>query len=122
MLSEGLVRFIRAHLGSVWALEVMLRMSAAPARDWAVDVLVRELRASDPLVAGVLDQFQRSGLTTKNADGTWRWQPATPELKRAADGLLEAHAVTPVAVIQAIVDAPRGRLSDFADAFRLRKD
>ena len=121
MLPDDVVRFIRAHLASVWALEAMLRMSKPPDREWTADTLTRELRASALLGAEVLDQFERSGLVEKSATG-WRWRPATTELAHLSDAVAKAYAVTPFAVIQAIVDGPKVQISQFADAFKFRKD
>lgn len=121
MLPDDVVRFIRAHLGSVWALEAMLRMFQQPDQEWTAEALVRELRASPMVGADLLDQFERTGLISKSPQG-WRWQPRTPELAHLAAAVVSAYAVTPFAVIQTIVDAPKHQISQFADAFKFRKD
>lgn len=97
-------------------------MSAQPEREWSVEDLVRELRASTLLVPAVLQQFERSGLIAKEKGDKWRWDPKTPELAQLAKDVALAHAVTPFTVIQTIVDAPSYRLRQFADAFQLRKE
>ena len=121
-LADDLVRFVQTHLGSVWALKMMLAMRAESDQPWSVDALVRELRASPPLIEELLDRFQRIGLAMRQDDLTWCWQPATPEMVELAKGVAEAYAVMPFGVIQAIAEAPEDRLRQFADAFRLRKD
>lgn len=120
MLPDDVVRFIRAHLSSVWALEAMLRIAAQPDREWTADSLVRELRASNMLGTDLLDQFERSGLVLKSANGC-RWNPKS-DLAHLSQAVIQAYAVTPFAVIQAIVDAPKHQISQFADAFKFRKD
>jgi hypothetical protein len=121
-LSNDVVTFIHTHLGSIWALELMLLMMAQPEKAWTIEMLVRELRATHTLVAGLLERFQRSELATETPPGTWRWSAATDELRHITKELAAAHAVTPFAVIQAIANAPELRLRQFADAFRIRKD
>lgn len=120
-LSEDIIDFIQAHIVSIWALELMLVMMNQPDREWSVDLLVRELRANNIQIAGLLENFRRSGLASETAPGTWRWAPS-PDALALAKKLAAAHAVTPFAVIQAIAAVPDNRLRQFADAFRLRKD
>ena len=58
----------------------------------------------------------------QNNGDSWSWRPATPEMEELAGSVVEAYAVTPFGVIQAIAEAPEDRLRQFADAFRMRKD
>lgn len=120
-LADDLVRFAQTHLGSVWALKMMIAMREEPTQTWSVETLVRELRASAPLVTELLDRFERIGLAMRDNGEGWCWRPATPEMEELANGLAEAYAVMPFGVIQAIAEAPEDRLKQFADAFRLRK-
>lgn len=122
LLNDALVEFVQSHLGSVWALKLMLIMMAEPARVWAAPELVRELRGTDTLISRLLARFQVIGLAAEGDAGTWIWQPATPELEAMSKGVRDAYEVTPFGVIQAIAEAPDSRLRQFADAFRFRKD
>jgi hypothetical protein len=121
-LPEDLVSFIQTHLISMWALRLMLTLKTDPDRTWTAQMLVRELRANDVLVSGLLDRFQLMGLSIKNDEDVWCWRPATPELETLAQGVAEAYAVTPFSVIQTIAAVPENRLRQFSDAFKLRKD
>jgi hypothetical protein len=100
----------------------MLMMMAQPNRDWTIEILVGELRASEPLVADLLKRFQRTGLVLNDNADVWRWRPATQELEELSQSVARAHSVTPFAVVQTIVEAPGYQLREFSDAFRLRKD
>lgn len=120
-LSDDIVNFVQTQLGSLWALELMLKMAAAPDRDWTVPALVQELRASERAIAANLERFQRSQLIREGTPGTWRWQPVDT-MHDVCRQLIAAYGITPFAVIQAIAEAPEQRLRQFADAFRLRKD
>jgi hypothetical protein len=121
-LADDLVRFVQSHLGSVWALRLMLTMQANPQRQWTVDSLKRELRANDLLVARLLERFEQIGLAIKDGADMWQWCPAVPEVDALARAVAEAYAVTPFGVIQAIADSPNDRLRQLADAFRLHRD
>jgi hypothetical protein len=79
--------------------------------------LVRELRASEPLIAGRLDELRESGLAAPE-NGAWRFAPATPELHRFSDQLAEAYQTRPVALIN-VIAAP-SQVQDLADAFRFK--
>ncbi len=121
-LDEKLVRFIRAHLGSVWALELLLLMMRTPDREWSADELVRDMRATEPLVSSLLKRFQTAGMLVGREGGGWTWRPADGEIVELSRRLADAYAATPFAVIQVIAESPVSQLIDFADAFRVRKD
>jgi len=109
--------FIRRHFNSVWALEIMLLLRARQERGWRVDELVREMRASQALVAANLAAFERAGLATREADETFRFAPATPLLAELCRQVAEAYRDRPVAVIN-LIAAPEDRLQQLAEAFR----
>jgi hypothetical protein len=120
-ISPDLLAFMRHNLTSVWALELLLLMRAAPDRDWTAPVLVAELRASEPLVTGILEHLGRTGLVRANADGSVRYAPAGATIAALCDQLEAAYRQRPVAVIGAI-SAPADKLQALADAFRIRGD
>jgi len=120
--SEQVVHFVQTYLGSVWALKLMLMLRDNAAHSWSVSALNAELRASIPLVAGLLSRFQRFGLVAECEPGTWAWCPASPELADTAAEVAEAYALSPVRIIELIAAGPADPIILFADAFRLRKD
>lgn len=122
VISPDLQTFIGGSIRSVWALELLLLLKRNPERAWSVDGLVAEMRASAPLVADVLANFEASGLTTRDPDGGHRYAPAAPALADLADALEEAYKLRPGLVVKAILSAPNDKLQSFADAFRLRGD
>jgi hypothetical protein len=114
----NLVAFIRHSIPSVWALDILLLVQRTPTRSWSPGELVGELRASDAVVLGVLDGFQRDGLIAKGEDGRFRFAPAADLLEELTVALAEAYAERPVAVINAIVSTD-AKLQTLAAAFRL---
>ena len=110
---------IRAHLSSVWSLELLLLVRRDRDRDWTVKGLTEELRASLPIVTSVLDAFERSGLVAHDGDGRYRYAPASRLLAEFGDLVERQYRERPVAVINLIV-APEDRLQQLADAFRFR--
>ncbi|WP_296595164.1 hypothetical protein [Phenylobacterium sp.] len=116
-----LVAFAREHIKSVWAVELLLLLRRDPARCWAPDELVRELRASTNLVRDNLASFQRSGLAVEDDDACWRYAPAAAALDELAGQLEAAYRERPVAIIN-LISAPPDPIQGLADAFKWRGD
>jgi DNA-binding GntR family transcriptional regulator len=113
----GFLGLVRQHIRSVWSLEVLLLLRSRPGETWRPEALVRELRASAPLIAGCLAKLQDSGLAVSE-DGGWRFAPASPELERFCGQLAEAYQTRPVAVINMI--ASPSQVQDLANAFKFK--
>jgi hypothetical protein len=113
-----LVSFVREHVRSVWAVELLLLLRRDPARCWAPAELVRELRASASLVADNLQRFVASGLVAPEED-CYRYAPASPVLAALCAELEAAYRERPVAVINMIA-RPADPLQSLADAFKFR--
>ena len=118
---QDLFGFIREHLRSVWALELLLLMRRRADHAWTPQELVDELRASQTLVADNLVVFERAGLVRAGDDGRYTFAPASPVLAALCDQLADAYAERPVSVINAIVSPP-DKLQGLANAFRIRGD
>jgi hypothetical protein len=113
--------FVREHLRSVWAVELLLLLRRDPAHCWRSEILVAELRASTNLVRDVLAGFERSGLAVCDDAGCWRYAPAAQALDELAARLEQAYRERPVAIINLI--ASRGDpIQGLADAFKWRGD
>jgi hypothetical protein len=113
-----LVDFVRQHVRSVWALELLLLLRGDPARCWPPAELVRELRASNSLVADNLARFEASGLVAPE-EGCFRFAPASPTLDQLCTALEAAYRKRPVAVINMIA-RPVDPLQSLADAFKFK--
>lgn len=118
-VDRDLLTFIRQHLPSVWALELLLLLRQDAERLWSADALVAELRASQALVTRVLADFERMGLVVAESDGRYRYAPAAAVLRELCDRLEAAYRERPVAVIN-MISAPADRIQALADAFRLK--
>jgi hypothetical protein len=115
-----LVAFVREHLRSVWALELLLVLRRDPERCWTAAELVRELRGSAGLVNDNLVRFERSGLAVREDEGCFRYRPAAPILDDLCQRLEKAYRERPVAMVN-LIAAPRDPLQSLADAFRFRR-
>jgi hypothetical protein len=118
-VDRDVFQFIREHVRSVWALELLLRLKRDPERCWTVDELVSDLRASHSLVSDNLTGFVGAGLVVADDRGCFRYQPAAAVLTQVCDELDEAYRAKPVTVIRWI-SAPTERLQSLADAFKFK--
>jgi len=119
MPNRDLFQFLQGSVRSVWALELLLLLRRTQERTWQIGDLVTELRASTPLVTGVLQSLHTAGLI-READGEFAYAPASPVLDAYCQELEQAYRERPVAVINAIVASSTDDLQSFADAFRFR--
>lgn len=122
MLPEDLEQFIRKHVRSLSALEMLLHIYRTRERSWTADELNRELRSSLQHVADVLSKFERSELVTRDAKERYQWDPGTPELQRMVAHLEDTHATYPFSVIKAIYATQVEQIQALADAFKIKKD
>jgi hypothetical protein len=116
-----LAGFVREHVRSVWAVELLVVLRRDPERCWPPADLVRELRASSTLVSDNLQRLERSGLAVKDDADCWRYAPANPLLDDLAGRLEAAYRERPVSVIN-LIAAPPDPVQGLADAFKFRGD
>jgi len=121
VLSDEVLRFLRTWIASVWALELLLLLRRERQRAWRVEDLIRELRGSIGIVTTALIELQGAGLAAE-AEGAFRYHPATPELDGTVAEVAKAYAEYPYAVSQAIFTAPSHKIQLFAEAFRIKKE
>jgi hypothetical protein len=91
-------------------------------RAWSAAELVGELRASDSIVTEGLSLLQAAGLVSPEAEGRFRYAPASGALDHLVQQLAQLYRERPMAVTRAIFASPNEKLQTFADAFRLKKD
>lgn len=103
---EDVRQFIRQHLASVWALELLLLMKRDATRVWTAFDLERELRASEALVTESLRALVRAGIVQGDG-GAWRYAPMAPDLTELCARLEAAYRDSPVAIIN-LIAKPRG--------------
>lgn len=116
-----LAAFVREHMRSVWAVELLLLLRRDAERCWPTEALVAELRASMNLVADNLAAFERSGLAVRDDAGCWRYAPAVAALDDLAGRLERAYRERPVAIIN-LIARPPDPIQGLADAFKWRGD
>jgi hypothetical protein len=122
LIAGDVLQFIQSSFKSIWSLELLLFLQRSADRAWSTAELVRELRGSEYVVRQSLTSLLAAGLVSVEANETFRYLPASPDLDRLAIETARAYRERPGAVRQAILSAPNEKLQTFADAFRLKKD
>jgi hypothetical protein len=113
-------RFIADEVESVEQLEVLLLLRAAPDKEWTAHEVARALVSQVDSVADWLARMAVRNLLSQ-ANGRYRFSPATPEVARTIDALAESFAKYRVTVVGLIFSKPSERVRLFADAFRIRQ-
>ncbi|MBB5711052.1 hypothetical protein [Sphingomonas xinjiangensis] len=114
--------FIRSTFRSVWSLELLCFLSKHQDRAWRRAELVVAMRSSDLVVSQSTDALIAAGLLVQEASDTIRYCPVNEQVGLLAAAAEEMYAQRPDAVRRMIVAAASSSVSQFADAFRLRRD
>lgn len=117
-ISEPLYRFVREHVSTVAALDVLLLLHAKAERDWTVQEIALQLRGSDAAIADYLAHFVRAGLLQRN-DDHYRFNrdaPAAPLVTQLA----AVYNERPVTLVNLIYVGRKEALRLLADAFKLK--
>lgn len=125
-LPREVKRFINKHLYGFSQLELLLHLHANPSEPVTAAMAARELRLGEEQAASLLlDLHTRGLLATSDSEGrraSYRYEPSTRELARQVDTLAEIYPTYRQRVVQLIFSKPPDSLTNFAQAFRLRKD
>jgi hypothetical protein len=121
VISDDAKIFLRAVIRSVWALEVLLLLRTRRDRNWTVDELTRELRASHTAIRQALPNFRIAGLIRDSGGECIRYAPATGQLDQLVQEVACEYANRPFATINEILASQESSVEQFARAFRIRK-
>ena len=119
MSEDDVIDFIRAHIGSVYTLELLLLIKRRPGKTWQENELVRELRSSGTAVSEALNRLNLAGLVSENLPGHYAFAPISPKHEQLAAEIEKAYTNMPLSVVKAIVAQPEEKLRLFSDAFKL---
>lgn len=117
-------RLIAERISTAEMLEIVLLLAAEPERGWTADEVSRKVFTVPAAAIGSLEGLVERGLAASDeaADPSYRYAPATEELRRQVAALAEVYRVSRVAVIQLVFARPADPVRSFADAFRMRRD
>jgi hypothetical protein len=123
-MPEEVRRFILTSVPSVPYLEAVLLLRAEPHAGWDAGRLARRLYVPEPRAAELLEALATAGVAEPalQVPKTFRFNPATHELRAMLDELAHVYAANLVGVADLIHSRVDKRAQQFADGFRWRKD
>jgi hypothetical protein len=107
-------------LKSVWTIEILVCMFRHRHRQWSELELVRELRASSPVVSRGLELLTSAGLVSR-IDSAFQIDFADARLEEITAELAEVYSRRPLSLTSAIFEG-NNAVRQFSDAFRLKGD
>jgi len=126
LAGEGLppetVRFIQSFISSVGQLEILLLLQASEGRAFTAAQLNDQLRSNLDAVERRVTALVRHGfVAAESTPGTYRYAPASEDLRAGVAQLVECYRNYSGRVIDAIYSVP-DPMQLFSDAFRIKKD
>lgn len=117
-------RLIAERITSAEMLEILLLLERDPEHGWTADEISRQVFTVPAAAIGSLEGLVARGLAASDgaANPTYRYAPATADVRRQVSALADAYRTSRVAVIQLVFAKPADPLRSFADAFRVRRD
>ena len=124
MVAPEVVSFVAQHLRTVDDLVVLFTAIDSGPRWWDAAAMARELGIPAATARQSLDHLARGNLLDIRITGDVRYQfnPGTDEVKAAALACAAAYRSDPVGVLRLVAGSGRRSISEFADAFRIRRD
>lgn len=124
-LTPEVKRFINKHLHGFSQLELLLHLRDNPTESVTPETAARELRLDHEQAARLLGDLQARGLVvTDSPEGreSYRYEPMTRELAQQVEALAKLYPTYRHRIIQLIFSKPPESVTNFSQAFRLRKD
>ena len=122
---DEVTRFIRKNIHGLSQLELLLYLHNDPTKEVTQETIVREQSMAPDQVAGLLHDLCSRGLavaTDREGVRSYRYEPKTRQLARQVDALAEIYPKYRHRIIHLIFSKPSESVTNFAEAFRLRKD
>lgn len=124
-ISPDVKRFINTHLHGFSQLELLLHLRDTPNESVTAEVAARELRLGHEQTADLLDDLHSRGLVALDdgdAPARYRYEPKSEELALQVEGLAKLYPTYRHRIVQLIFAKPPESITNFCQAFRLRKD
>lgn len=120
MSEEAALAFARESLRSIWSLELLGVLKARPDKQWALEELERELRATPQIVREAVQTLVRLGIAAGGNAESCHYAPRDAATDAIVGELLQLYALKPTSVMKAIYASPADRIQTFAEAFKIK--
>jgi hypothetical protein len=118
-IPDDVRQFVFEHVDSVTQLEVLFLLHNHTEREFDAEEVAKELRANIGACAKYLEALTSTGLL-KDSDGSYRYEPDSPELDTVIKHLIDSYKIRPHKVMELIFSNSK-KARNFADAFNLSK-
>lgn len=119
-LPAELREFLENHIDSIAQLEALLLLRDTPGIVWDVQAVARRLYVGEPEALFALAHLATHSLI-KHSEGRFTFDPTSQELSRGVALLAEYYRAYLIPITNLVHSKP-GRIQQFADAFKLKKD
>jgi hypothetical protein len=124
-ISPEVKRFINNQLHGFSQLELLLHLRDSPNEWLTAEVASRELRLGHDQAADLLEDLRsRCLLAVDDSDppARYRYEPKSDELAMQVEGLAKIYPTYRHRIVHLIFSKPPESITNFSQAFRLRKD
>lgn len=122
-LPSDVIRFVLTSIPSVPHLEALLLLRQNPATGWHAKEVGSRLYISEKKVEPLLRDLAEAGMLACDSDpDTYRFAPASDELRELIDKLAASYAKKLVPVTNLIHSRSTSQVQQLADAFNMRKE
>lgn len=119
-LPRSVQKLIEQHFHSVADVEALLLLLREQS-DWAAPAVARELHIDADQAAAILARLRRIGLLQAEGE-VYRFHPRDPAVAEAVASLAALYPTYRAAIISLIYARASGPVTDFSNAFRVRKE
>jgi len=124
-ISRDVKRFINNHIHGFSQLELLLHLRDNPNESLTAEVAAGELRLAHEQAADLLADLHSRGLLAvddSDSPARYRYEPKSEELALQVEGLAKLYPIYRHRIVHLIFTKPPESITDFSQAFRLRKD
>lgn len=124
-ISPEVKRFIHTHLHGFSQLELLLHLRDTPRESLTAEVAARELRLGHEQAADLLADLHTRGLLAVDYGDPptrYRYEPKSEELALQVEALAKIYPTYRHRIVHLIFAKPPESITNFKQAFRLRKD
>jgi hypothetical protein len=122
-IPEEVRALLEGPIDSIAQLEILLVLQRTAPDAWSAEELSAELRIEQAWAAEQLERLrERQLLARLPGPGSYRFEPATPELMKAVQSLAACYADRRVSVVALLYSRASDQIRGFAGAFRIRRE
>ena len=117
-ISEGLKKFIRQKIQTVFQLEVLLFLHRNQPKSFSISEVADELGFEYDIAEEQLAALVETGILEAD-ESTYRYEPANEQIRNLVDQLADAYPTQRVLILSLILSERPDKIRVFAEAIKL---